>query len=156
MPVLVLSRIQPGFAEALYAGRLLSRNLQLVVMIGPGEERYQSALRDHIGDRAIYLPTLPIRDTAAVIGALDGMVVCDGGIMHVAVAVGTPTVGIFGSAEPDIWFPYEEHGPYAPVWLDIECRPCHSHVCDHLSCLRGLTAEAVEDKLLGVMRGGDS
>ena len=121
-------------------------------MIGPGEERYQSEIREVIGARGVYLPTLPIRETAAIISLLDGLVVCDGGIMHVSVAVGTPTVGIFGSAEPDIWFPYESYGPFAPAYVDIECRPCHSHVCDHLSCLRGLTVEAVEKKLLDVMR----
>jgi len=72
--------------------------------------------------------------------------------MHVSVAVGTPTVGIFGSAEPDIWFPYELHGPFTPAYVDVECRPCHSHVCDHLSCLRELSVESVESKLFDVMR----
>lgn len=125
---------------------------QLVVLIGPGEEKYQEALRAGLGDRATYLPTLPVRETAAVIEALDGLVISDGGIMHVSVAVGTPTIGIFGSAEPDIWFPYERYGPYRPAYIPIDCRPCHSHVCSHISCLRNLTAEMVEKNLLDVLR----
>ncbi|UCG52865.1 MAG: glycosyltransferase family 9 protein [Candidatus Latescibacterota bacterium] len=145
----------PQYAEL---GRRLADNhgLRLVVFSGPGEGSYQSELRDLLGERAVYLPTLPIRETAALVESLDGIVVCDGGIMHLSVAVGTPTVGIFGSSEPDIWFPYEEFGPYRPIYVPIDCRPCHSHVCSHLSCLLGLTVDAVERKLLDVMGAGKS
>jgi lipopolysaccharide heptosyltransferase II len=128
-----------------------SHGMQILVMHGPGEEMYRDALEKRLGDRALYVPTLPIRQTAAIIHALDAMVVSDGGIMHVSVGVGTPTVGIFGSAEPDVWFPYEEYGPYVAAWVPITCRPCHMHDCDHISCLRKLTPEMVEERLLGVI-----
>jgi lipopolysaccharide heptosyltransferase II len=125
--------------------------MQILVMHGPGEETYRDELRRRLGSRALYLPTLPIRRTAGIIHALDAMVVSDGGIMHVAVAVGTPTVGIFGSAEPDVWFPYEEYGPYFAAWVPITCRPCHVHECSHISCLRKLSPAMVEERLLGVL-----
>lgn len=125
--------------------------MQILVMHGPGEERYRDDVKDCLGDRALYVPVLPIRQTAAIIHSLDAMVVSDGGIMHVSVGVGTPTVGVFGSAEPDVWFPYEEYGPYAAAWVPITCRPCHMHECDHISCLRKLTPAMVEEKLLGVL-----
>jgi ADP-heptose:LPS heptosyltransferase len=138
------------------ARRLSTKHgVRIAVLTGPGEEPYRDALRSRLGDGAVYLPTLPIRETAAVIEALDGLVVCDGGIMHVSVAVGTPTVGIFGSSQPDIWFPYETFGPYAPACFPIDCRPCHSHVCDHLSCLGKLTVETIERQLLGVLETKD-
>jgi lipopolysaccharide heptosyltransferase II len=116
---------------------------------------YRDAVVREAGDHVTSLPTLGLRDTAAVIHALDGMVLNDGGIMHVSVAVGTPTVGVFGSAEPEVWFPYEGAGPYAAACVPITCRPCHSHVCSHLSCLHKLTVERVEAKLLSVMRSKD-
>lgn len=125
--------------------------MQVVVMHGPGEAVYRDELKAVLGDSAVYLPVLPIRDVAAIIEALDAVVVSDGGVMHISVAVGTPTVGVFGSAEPDIWFPYERYGPFVPAFVPIECRPCHSHVCSHISCLRGLTPAMVEEKLLGVL-----
>ena len=127
---------------------------RIVVICGPGEEAYQRALRSQLGSRAAYVPALAIRETAALIEALDALVVNDGGIMHVSVAVGTPTVGIFGSSEPDIWFPYSSFGPFVPAYVPIDCRPCHRHTCGHLSCLRQLTPAAVEEKLLGVMEAG--
>ena len=132
--------------------RLAERHgLRVVVITGPGEEPYREALRHGLGPRAFYLPVLPIRETVAVIASLDGMVVNDGGIMHASVAVGTPTIGLFGSSEPDIWFPYESFGPFVSAYEPIECRPCHRHACDHLSCLVRLTPEVVETALVQAM-----
>jgi lipopolysaccharide heptosyltransferase II len=131
----------------------------VVVFTGPNEERYTEELRGLVGEVAAFVPVLPVRAAAAAMSLLDGMVACDGGIMHLSVAVGTPTVGIFGSAEPDIWFPYERFGPYAPAFVPIQCRPCHRHICPlgHRDCLNSLSAEAVADTLRDVMsrrRGG--
>lgn len=135
--------------------RLVERgDVQVIVLAGPGEERCRDEIRRRLGNDAVYLPTLPIRETAAVIDVLDGLVVGDGGIMHISVAVGTPTVGIFGASEPDIWFPYETFGPYVAAYVPIDCRPCHLHVCGHLSCLQQLPVEEVERKLLDVLEIG--
>jgi len=139
------------------SSRMIERlGARIVVLCGPGEEPFRDEMRNRLGVRAVYAPTLPIRDMAALIDALDAMVVCDGGIMHLSVAVSTPTVGIFGSSEPDIWFPYEAFGPYEPAWIPITCRPCHSHVCDHLSCLERLSVGAVEQRLLDVLGAGET
>jgi ADP-heptose:LPS heptosyltransferase len=129
----------------------------VVVFTGPGEEKYTEELRALVGEAAVFAPVLPVRAVASVVSLLDGLVVSDGGIMHLSVAVGTPTVGIFGSAEPDIWFPYGRFGPYAPAFVPMECRPCHQHVCPlgHTDCLNKLTAESVADTLRGVMARGN-
>ncbi len=128
---------------------------EVVAFTGPGEDQYTDRLVEAAGDSVTVLPEMDIRSVAAVLSLLDGMVVSDGGIMHLSVAVGTPTVGIFGSAEPDIWFPYESFGPFTPVCLPLECRPCHRHVCPlgHTACLNDLTAETVLESLHKVMAG---
>jgi lipopolysaccharide heptosyltransferase II len=128
-------------------------NGSVVAFTGPGEERYTERLRELVGDMAAVVPVLPVRAVAAVLSLLDAMVVSDGGIMHLSVAVGTPTVGIYGSSEPDIWFPYEVLGPFVPAFVPVECRPCHRHVCPlgHTDCLRRLTPEAVSGLLRGLM-----
>jgi ADP-heptose:LPS heptosyltransferase len=136
---------------ALARGLSERRGFRVVVLSGPLDDAFRDSLRGELGDGAAYLPTLPIRDTAAVLAALDAVVVNDGGVMHAAVAVGTPTVGIFGSGEPDIWFPYETLGPFVAAYEPIECRPCHAHTCGHLSCLRRLSPEAVESEVIGVL-----
>ena len=102
----------------------------------------------------VRLDAMDIRTTAAVISRLDAMVACDGGIMHTAVAVGTPTAGIFGSSQSSVWFPYQSFGPFRPAQIDVPCRPCHRHVCPlgHTRCLNELAPAHVADVLQSIMR----
>ena len=130
------------------------RRARVVVLTGPGEASYSRQLAASTGDGPLYLPELPIRRVGAILSLLDGMVVSDGGIMHLSVAVGTPTVGIFGSAMPDIWFPYENFGPFLPALIEIDCRPCHRHLCPygHTNCLNRLSADMVLSRLDDAIR----
>ena len=125
----------------------------VVVFEGPGEADATERVRERVGGRATFLPVLPIRTLAAVISRLDAMVACDGGVMHVAAAVGTPTVGVFGSSEPAVWFPYRNEGPFRAAFIEVECRPCHRHVCPlgHTRCLNELAAAAVASDVAAVM-----
>ena len=130
-----------------------TREVWVVVLTGPDEREHTECLRGEVGDGVVFLPALPVEDVAAVISELDGMVACDGGIMHVAAAVGTPTVGIFGSSEPDIWFPYGESGPHRAAFVDVPCRPCHQHLCplQHTDCLNKLSVDNVLQALYEVV-----
>ena len=52
----------------------------------------------------------------------------DSGPRHLAAAVGTPTLTLFGPEEPFRWHPYslERH----PIVLrEVPCRPCGLSVC---------------------------
>lgn len=125
----------------------------VVVFTGPGEADATDRLREGAGGLATFLPEMGVRDVAGVISRLDAMVACDGGIMHVSVAVGTPTVGVFGSSEPDVWFPYENEGPFRAAAVDVPCRPCHRHTCPlgHTRCLNDLGADAVAQRVEAVI-----
>lgn len=126
----------------------------VVVFTGPDEIDATERVRARVGGGATFLPVLPIRTLAAVISRLDAMVACDGGVMHVAAGVGTPTVGVFGSSEPAVWFPYRDEGPFRAAFIDVECRPCHRHVCPlgHTRCLNELTAATVARDLVAVLQ----
>lgn len=61
------------------------------------------------------LPALSIEDLSLLLSRAGLFVGNDGGVLHMAVAHQVPTVGLFGPTEPDIWFPYEQWGPYRVV-----------------------------------------
>ena len=67
----------------------------------------------------------------------------DSGLMHVAAAVGTPLVAIYGSSTP------EHTPPMSPtaqiVKLDIPCSPCYERTCPlgHFNCMMQLKPEQV-------------
>jgi heptosyltransferase II len=129
--------------------RIEAGGARVVLFTGPGEASATAEVRGRLGHAVTVLDEMDIRTTAAIISRLDGMVVCDGGIMHTAVAVGTPTVGIFGSSQSSVWFPYQRFGPYRAAEIDVPCRPCHRHECPlgHTRCLNELTPARVGELL---------
>jgi len=68
-----------------------------------------------------------IKVTTAVLELVDLFVGNDAGLMHLAVAVNTPTVAIFGLSNHKAWGPYTgDHGSKRAtvVRLDLPCMPC--------------------------------
>jgi heptosyltransferase I len=68
----------------------------------------------------------------------------DSGPMHVAAAVGTPVVGIFGPTDPSLTGPYgKEHVIFR---ADIPCSPCFRDHCTnkvHMECMKLITVDQV-------------
>lgn len=95
---------------------------------------------------------LSLLETAAVL-ALSEKVVCnDSGVMHIAEAVGTPVVAMFGSTVRELgFFPLRPQSRVIEN-RDIRCRPC-SHVgrhhCPrgHFDCMRTLATERIASAL---------
>jgi len=124
---------------------------ETVLIAGPGEEGIAARVQAASGGAARLLPLQPLRSVASVLASCDAVVSNDGGILHMAVALGRPTVGVFGPTEPDIWFPYEGKGPFSLVTHGIECAPCHRHECEEMKCLDGIAPDEVLGRLEEVL-----
>jgi len=62
------------------------------------------------------LPPMGLRELMATLTHGSLYVGNDGGVLHMAVALGVPTVGLFGGENrPEEWFPYGHLGPFRPV-----------------------------------------
>ncbi len=71
----------------------------------------------------------------------------DSGPAHVAAAVGTPYVSLFGPTSPTRVAPYgSEH---LVVQSGVDCAPCYKKRCPGLDriCMRNISVEEVEEKL---------
>ncbi|MBD3178582.1 MAG: hypothetical protein GF417_02730 [Candidatus Latescibacteria bacterium] len=134
-------------------GKLIERieedaGMKSVILTGPGEENIVDELLSSCGRRPGVIPYLPVRKAGAVMKVSDCVIANDGGVMHLSVALGKPTVGILGPTEPEIWFPYGDMGPFRVATLNLECAPCHRHYCEEPVCLTGLSVDMVFEKLM--------
>ena len=84
-----------------------------------------------------------LRQLIALIKQLNLLICNDGGAMHIATAVDTPVVAIFGPTNP-VWF-----GPYGNnhsiiIKEDIKCRPCFDY-CKYKEpfCITKISVEEV-------------
>ena len=103
------------------------------------------------------LRALPLRGLAAAIAACSAYVANDAGPLHIAAAVGTPTVGLFGPGEDAIWFPYPAEEGHRALRKEVPCHPCHLDVCNRsggafMECMALLSVEEVAEAVAGALR----
>jgi len=88
---------------------------------------------------------------AGVIAESNLFIGAESGVMHLAAAVGTPLVAIFGPGNPDAWGPWTPNGKSIVVRSVPECSPC-SYIrhtvglregCPARTCIRMVTPEDV-------------
>jgi heptosyltransferase-2 len=88
-----------------------------------------------------------VGELMALLSLCAGFAGNDSGSMHVAGALGIPTVGLYGSTNP------ERTGPLGPkttvLYHRVACSPCLQRTCrfGHYDCLRQIAAEEVAQAL---------
>jgi heptosyltransferase II len=132
----------PGYAAL--ARRLLADGFAVWVLGGPAEK---ATAQEIVGDtQARDLTGVDLREAVLALAAAAAAVSNDSGLLHVAAAVSTPTVGIFGPTSPWLWAPLN---PLAATIQakddDLTCRPCHKPVCrfGHHRCMIEITPDEV-------------
>jgi ADP-heptose:LPS heptosyltransferase len=78
----------------------------------------------------------------------------DSGIAHIAAAVGTPTVVVFGSSNRDHWRPWTD-APNEIVFEKFDCQPCPGYRCEvygEPKCIQSVTTETVIAAIDRVMK----
>ena len=94
-----------------------------------------------------------LKSLAALLERSDAMVTTDTGPMHIAAAMKTPTVALFGPTAP--W----RTGPYGDghkvIRVPMDCAPCFRRHCPTVACMAKITPDMVMegiDELLGSVR----
>jgi ADP-heptose:LPS heptosyltransferase len=86
-------------------------------------------------------PATTLLQLAALVARSRVFVGGDTGPLHLAAAVGTPTVALFGPSNP------ERNGPYGPghvvLHRQLPCSDCYQRTCNHWECLPGIEVETV-------------
>ena len=121
---------------------------QIIITSGPRDEEATDAVRHRCTSPVRVVRNLPLRQLAAVISRCSAFVSNDAGPMHIAAALGVPTIGLFGPGEEDIWFPYDPRLGHCALRKDVPCHPCHLDFCNrhgdgYMECMTKLTTDEV-------------
>ena len=84
---------------------------------------------------------LDLRLLASVLAAADLLITNDTGPLHMAQAVGTPVLGIYGPTDPETIGPLDPASRFLKV--PITCERCLTKDCPYPKCLEALSAEEV-------------
>lgn len=131
-----------------------------LLFTGPQHEAGEAVLRaSRHGGSAVRVGTLHLRRTTALLAHCSAFLCNDTGLMHMAAAVGTPTIGVFGPTSPGVYLPPAAHA-VAVGGRDIDCphrntgslEPPGCWTSDHCliaehSCVRSAGVEAVRAAL---------
>ncbi len=109
------------------AAPLLERGLTPVVTWGPGEEGLADLIVAASSGAAVKCFATTLLGLVAVLRRAKLLVAADTGPLHIACAVGTPVVGLYGPTDP------ARNGPFSHddevVRRAPRCAPCHKRRC---------------------------
>jgi len=90
-----------------------------------------------------------LKRLAAIYELADCVVSTDSGPMHLAAAVGTPVVALFGPTAPWRTGPFGNH--HQIVRAGIDCSPCFKKSCKTLECMKQITVDKVLESIKAVV-----
>jgi lipopolysaccharide heptosyltransferase I len=119
-----------------------SHGLRSLVLWGPGEQSLAHDVVAASGGAADVAPPTTIVDLVGVARAARLMISGDTGPMHIAAAVGTPLVTLFGPTRP------ERNGPWGPYDIALsrveQCRCLYERRCRlDRACITDITVDEV-------------
>jgi heptosyltransferase II len=137
------SKRWPASGYAALTRRLLATGASVWVLGGSAEKALAAEI---IGDTAARdLTGTDLRDAIFALASATAAISNDSGLLHVAAALGVPTVGIFGPTSPWHWAPLNPLAATIEIKSALDCRPCHRPVCrlGHHRCMREIGIDEI-------------
>lgn len=104
-----------------------ARPVRWIILDRPNRLWRRSPFRD-----ARFAGDLGLREVMALIAGLDGLLGNEGGLGHIAGALGIPSVLLYTCIDPRIWHPA---GPHQALYRKVDCSPCGLAYCrERLQC----------------------
>jgi predicted lipopolysaccharide heptosyltransferase III len=108
---------------------LRSQGLAVVVITTPSERPIIDEMNKNIAAPFEAFTNLSLPEITALLARARLFIGNDSGIAHMAAAVETPSVVIFGSSNRAHWRPWANAAAEVVV-EEMECQPCHGYFCE--------------------------
>ena len=110
---------------------------------GAGEEEISKSIIAEVGaDKAFMHKAVKLNEFVALLSLLDLFISGDSGPMHMAWAVGTPVIALFGPTTAADVEPLGEKNTTI-VAKEIDCLFCHKEYCNTKKCMYAISSEQV-------------
>jgi heptosyltransferase-2 len=111
----------PGTHYAELARRLAANGIDVWILGGPNDAALAASIAEAGGERAHNLAGGDLRNAILALAAATAAVTNDSGLMHIASALGRPTIAVFGPTSPRHWAPLT---PLAAILEPLGEGPC--------------------------------
>lgn len=136
------------------AEEIRSRGLAVVAITTPGERPIIDEMNKNTAAPVEAFTDLSLPQITALLARARLFIGNDSGIAHIAAAVETPAVVIFGSSNTAHWRPWA-NAPAEVVLEEMECQPCHGYFCekfDEPECIKRVPVNRVVAAVERVLR----
>jgi len=120
-----------------------------IVVAGPGEEDLAEAIGAATPDALLPGP-LDVRGLMGMIAVADLFLGNNSGPLHIAAALGVPTLSVMGPTDPRRFAPRRPEDTV--LRLELPCSPCQRARCWHHTCLEAIPAEVVAARARDILR----
>jgi len=131
-----------------------ARGLTPVGIVAPKEKQVLDSVVQQSSARVIGLTDLSLPEVTALAARAQLFVGNDSGIAHMAAAVNTPCVVVFGSSNVAHWRPWTTNQNEV-VREEMKCQPCHGYFCAEFEtpqCILRIPVERVVAAIDRLMR----
>ena len=142
-------RWKPEFYGRL-ARLLTEEGIPVVVLWGPGERPLAEDIAGAGGDRVWPAPETNLKELGALVEASSMLIGTDSGVTHLADAVDTPSVVIYGPTDPRVWHAENTERHVALRAEEVDCLACNRKQCESHECMENLTPERVMKAVNGL------
>lgn len=136
------------------AEHIQTSGYQVALIQGPADSTAVERVTSCFREQPPHVVTgLEVEDLATFLSSCYCYLGNDSGVTHLAAALGTPTIAIFGPTDPAVWGP---RGPKVTVLSSsTECSPCareEAMACQPRACLESVTVRQVTSALDEMLR----
>jgi len=133
--------------------RMLYKDFRIILCGGKSEMELGIEIEKNTGISVLNMVgQTSLLQMAGLIEQAAVLVAGDTGPLHMAAALGVPTVGIFGPTDPEVYAPRGKGN--AALWSKLSCTYCHKKQCPkgEAICMKYITPDMVAKKIYDVVR----
>jgi heptosyltransferase-3 len=140
------------------ADDLRGRGLGVVAITMPAEKAIIAEMNKNTATPVTAFTDLSLPEITALLKRARLFIGNDSGIAHIAAAIETPAVVIFGSSNTAHWRPWAKAAAEV-VLEEMECQPCHGYYCEKFAepeCIKRVPLERVIAATERVLKESDA